>query len=63
MNKSFLTKENPPSNNTTPKKQKKKWGFKVFVLCDTTGLVYDLSIYSGYWGWFKYSPWNGRDCS
>ncbi|KAL3210703.1 hypothetical protein MRX96_008651 [Rhipicephalus microplus] len=24
-----------------------KWGYKIFVLCDTHGLVYDFSIYTG----------------
>lgn len=37
--KSSLKQYNP--------KKPKKWGFKVFVLCDTTGLVYDFQIYCG----------------
>ena len=26
----------------------KKWGFKLFVLCDTTGYAYKFDIYSGF---------------
>ena len=26
----------------------KKWGFKLFVLCDTTGYAYKFEIYSGF---------------
>lgn len=28
-------------------KKPKKWGYKIFVLCDSTGLVYDFEVYVG----------------
>ncbi|KAL3187662.1 hypothetical protein MRX96_024701 [Rhipicephalus microplus] len=37
----------PPDEPKAPIGKPHKWGYKILVLCDTHGLVYDFSIYTG----------------